>query len=101
VASDGGWQIGGRSPFLDHAQHVAFRVFGMPAFTQIVRLIAESRVQAMQAVNTTLIDLYWQVGETIGRKIEAAVMLIFSPANIASIRRLVCNPIFRIVEVQA
>jgi hypothetical protein len=42
------------------------------AFQEIVQLIAGSRAQAMQAVNTTLIDLYWRVGETICRKIEGA-----------------------------
>jgi predicted nuclease of restriction endonuclease-like (RecB) superfamily len=42
------------------------------AFGEIVRLIAASREKALQAVNTALIDLYWQVGETISRKIEAA-----------------------------
>jgi len=42
------------------------------AFSEIVSLIAASRQRALQAVNATLIDLYWQVGETISRKIEAA-----------------------------
>jgi predicted nuclease of restriction endonuclease-like (RecB) superfamily len=42
------------------------------AFFEIVWLIAGSRQQAMQAVNSTLIDLYWQVGETISRKIESS-----------------------------
>ena len=41
-------------------------------FSEIVRLIDASRHNAMQAVNTALIDLYWQIGETISRKIEAA-----------------------------
>jgi hypothetical protein len=36
------------------------------------RLIAASREKAIQAVNTALIDLYWQIGATISRKIEAA-----------------------------
>jgi hypothetical protein len=38
------------------------------AFSEIVWLIAGSRQQAIQAVNSTLIDLYWQVGETISRR---------------------------------
>lgn len=43
------------------------------AFGEIVRLIEASRSKALQAANTALIDLYWQVvGETISRKIEAA-----------------------------
>jgi predicted nuclease of restriction endonuclease-like (RecB) superfamily len=41
-------------------------------FAEIVGLIAAARRRAFQAVNTTLIDLYWQVGEYISRKIEAA-----------------------------
>ena len=41
-------------------------------FSEITQLIAASRQRAAQAVNTALIDLYWQVGQTISRKIEAA-----------------------------
>jgi DUF1016 N-terminal domain len=41
-------------------------------FSEIVELISASREKALQAVNTTLIDLYWEVGATISRKIEAA-----------------------------
>ncbi|HWE87437.1 MAG TPA: PDDEXK nuclease domain-containing protein [Terracidiphilus sp.] len=41
-------------------------------FAEIVGLIAVSQQRAFQAVNTTLIDLYWQVGQHISRKIEAA-----------------------------
>jgi predicted nuclease of restriction endonuclease-like (RecB) superfamily len=41
-------------------------------FSEVVRLIAASRQRAMQAVNTTLIELYWQVGEIISRKTQAA-----------------------------
>jgi len=42
------------------------------AFAEVAALIASSRVRAVQAVNTTLIELYWQVGAFISRKIEAA-----------------------------
>jgi predicted nuclease of restriction endonuclease-like (RecB) superfamily len=42
------------------------------AFSEVVRLIAASREKAIQAVNTALIDLYWKVGATISRKMEAA-----------------------------
>ncbi len=31
-------------------------------FSEIARLIASAQARAVQAVNTTLIDLYWQVG---------------------------------------
>jgi predicted nuclease of restriction endonuclease-like (RecB) superfamily len=41
-------------------------------FSEITQLIVAARQRAVQAVNTTLIDLYWQVGQTISRKIEAA-----------------------------
>jgi DUF1016 N-terminal domain len=41
-------------------------------FSEILQLITASREKAFQAVNTTLIDLYWEVGATISRKIEAA-----------------------------
>ena len=41
-------------------------------FAEVVALIATSQQNAYRAVNTALIDLYWQVGEYISRKIEAA-----------------------------
>ena len=41
-------------------------------FTEITQLIAAARQRAVQTVNTTLIDLYWQVGLTISHKIAAA-----------------------------
>lgn len=43
-----------------------------PAFREIVGLIEKARERAYHAVNTTLIDLYWQVGEYISRKLETA-----------------------------
>ena len=42
------------------------------AFSEIVLLIAASREKALQAVNTALIELYWEVGSIISRKIAAA-----------------------------
>jgi hypothetical protein len=41
-------------------------------FAEVAGLIAAARQRAYQAVNTSLIDLYWQVGEYISRKFEAA-----------------------------
>jgi predicted nuclease of restriction endonuclease-like (RecB) superfamily len=41
-------------------------------FAEITRLIATARQRAVQAVNTALIDLYWQVGQIISRKIAQA-----------------------------
>jgi predicted nuclease of restriction endonuclease-like (RecB) superfamily len=43
-----------------------------PNFGEVVALIAAARGRAYQAVNTTLIELYWQVGQYISRKIETA-----------------------------
>jgi hypothetical protein len=40
--------------------------------TEIVRLIGASRERAMQAVNTALIELYWQIGEVISGRVTAA-----------------------------
>src|ERR1039457_1553852 len=42
------------------------------AFAEVVNLIQSARRQAFQSVNTTLIELYWQVGAYISRKIEVA-----------------------------
>ena len=42
------------------------------AFAEVVEMIASARKRAFQTVNTTLIDLYWQVGSYISRKIENA-----------------------------
>ncbi len=41
------------------------------AFEEIVDLIEQSRLQAVKAVNTTLIDLYWNVGKYISSKIQS------------------------------
>ncbi len=43
-----------------------------PDFTEVAAMIVAARQQAYQAVNTTLIDLYWRVGEHVSRKIAAA-----------------------------
>ncbi len=41
-------------------------------FTEITQLIVSARQRAVQAVNTALIDLYWQVGQVISHKIAVA-----------------------------
>lgn len=41
-------------------------------FNEILGLITAAKQRAVQAVNTTLIDLYWQVGAFISNKIAAA-----------------------------
>lgn len=41
-------------------------------FSEIAQLIATAKQRAVQAVNTTLIELYWQIGQRISRKVAAA-----------------------------
>ncbi len=41
-------------------------------FSEIASLIAAAKQRAVQAVNTTLIELYWQIGERISRRIAAS-----------------------------
>jgi predicted nuclease of restriction endonuclease-like (RecB) superfamily len=41
-------------------------------FDEVVALIDAARARAVAAVNHELVDLYWQVGEYISRKIETA-----------------------------
>ena len=41
-------------------------------FDEVLRLIDAARTRAVAAVNTTLIELYWSIGEYISRKIESA-----------------------------
>lgn len=40
-------------------------------FSEVVSLIKTSRYKALQAVNSELINLYWQIGEYIARRIES------------------------------
>lgn len=40
------------------------------SFSEVIKLIESARQKTFQAVNTALIDLYWQIGETISRKIK-------------------------------
>src|SRR5262245_60623768 len=42
------------------------------AFAEVLRLIEAARQRAYQAVNAELIQLYWQIGEYISRKLETA-----------------------------
>ncbi|GFM53543.1 hypothetical protein PSCICE_48100 [Pseudomonas cichorii] len=41
-------------------------------FDEVLALIYNARQQVMQAVNSRLIELYWQVGAYISRKLEQA-----------------------------
>lgn len=40
-------------------------------FVEVVNLIKKSKFTAMQAVNAELINLYWQIGEYISKRIES------------------------------
>ncbi|NTZ73490.1 DUF1016 domain-containing protein [Pseudomonas protegens] len=42
------------------------------AFGEVAQIITAARQRAVRAVNTELVELYWQVGAYISRKIEAA-----------------------------
>ncbi len=42
------------------------------SFNEVTQLIITARQRAVQAVNTELIELHWQVGAYISRKIETA-----------------------------
>ena len=42
------------------------------AFAEVVEMIRAARGRALVAVNTALVDLHWQVGEYISRKLETA-----------------------------
>ena len=41
-------------------------------FTEIIKLIEQSRSKAIRAVNTELINLYWLIGENISNKMNSA-----------------------------
>jgi len=41
-------------------------------FTEVLGIIQKSRQKTLHAVNTELIDLYWQVGEYLSRKVNDA-----------------------------
>ncbi|CAN7325898.1 PDDEXK nuclease domain-containing protein [Variovorax sp. LjRoot178] len=43
------------------------------SFAEVVGLIEQARRRAYQAVNTELVDLYWQIGQYISGKLAAAV----------------------------
>ena len=60
------------APSIQNPSNISPTIGDEVAFSEVVRLIAASREKAIQAVNTALIDLYWQIGATISRKIEAA-----------------------------
>lgn len=44
---------------------------GRPDFAPVLHLIRQAQARALHSVNRELIDLYWQVGEYLSRKIKA------------------------------
>ncbi len=41
-------------------------------FEELIQIIKKARHKTLKAVNTELINLYWQVGEYISKRIESA-----------------------------
>lgn len=41
-----------------------------PAFEEVVAMIEQARRRAAQAANVVVVDLYWQIGEYLARRIE-------------------------------
>ncbi|KTC40201.1 PDDEXK nuclease domain-containing protein [Pseudomonas sp. L5B5] len=50
----------------------AMRTSTKAAFNEVAQMITCARQRAVRAVNTELVELYWQVGAYISRKLEAA-----------------------------
>jgi predicted nuclease of restriction endonuclease-like (RecB) superfamily len=59
-------------PSNPNPSNIRFATAEDATFSEIVGLIVATREKSLQAVNTALIDLYWNVGEIISRKITAA-----------------------------
>jgi len=57
---------------LSRAEKIPAIVSHEEAFAEILTLISASRERALQAVNSTLITLYWEIGAMISRKTQAA-----------------------------
>ncbi|AZL72209.1 PDDEXK nuclease domain-containing protein [Pseudomonas oryziphila] len=56
----------------DEQQGASAPVASNGRFDEVLSLIQSARQRAVQAVNTQLIELYWQVGAYISRKLERA-----------------------------
>lgn len=59
-----------RSPSKPAASNKGLTAKTRSSFTQVVRLIQESRHKTYRAVNAELIELYWRIGEYISGRIE-------------------------------
>ncbi len=53
-------------------KQIAVKKSDTPDFAPVLALIEAARSRGVQAVNTALIGLYWQIGSYISRKIAAA-----------------------------
>lgn len=63
---------GGKQPDKSLAKQAPAGPPSQTDFDEVLRLIDAARVRAVAAVNTTLIELYWNIGEFVSRKIESA-----------------------------
>ncbi len=55
-----------------HSSKIGPVIMDESAFSEVIQLIGAARDKAIQTVNATLIELYWEIGATISRKIEAS-----------------------------
>ncbi len=60
------------SPAIGDNKGVSTSLQPQDDFSEITQLITAARQQAVRAVNTTLIALYWQIGQKISRKLASA-----------------------------
>ena len=58
-----------KSKYRTMAKSVRAQVPTLSDFDEVVRLIDAARTRAVAAVNTTLIELYWNVGEFVAMKV--------------------------------
>lgn len=54
-------------------------------FGPVIALIESARRRAYQTVNATLVELYWEIGEYISRKLAVAEWVTASSMNWRSI----------------
>lgn len=52
------------------SSHLKFKVMLQNQFIDILNLIKQSRLKAVKAVNTELIELYWNIGKYIDQRVE-------------------------------
>ncbi len=62
----------GKQPRRESSKSSVSQASSSVEFDEVVSLIEAARARTFSAINTELIDLYWQVGEYISRKLELA-----------------------------